>query len=170
MSASIKGAGWITAGGYGMSNSAEVFDMPDGKLPRLPREDFFDQPDQRFARMDGYSKLGVAAFSLAMKDAGWDKDARCSSIGAVASTDGGSFNADREYFQTVIPQDGLLSSPNLFAYTLPNCMLGEVSIRFGIGGPCIVMEKSDASRLAGIVAGVEMLHYGLCDTVVAGTE
>ena len=168
MSIGIKGAGWITVSGRGMSNSAELFDMPDGELPRLAREDFFDHPDQRFGRLDRYSKLGVAAFSLAMKDAGLDNNDRRSSIGAMASTDSGSFDADREYFQTVIQQDGLLCSPNLFAYTLPNCMLGEVSIRFGIAGPCIVMEKSDESRLSGIIAGMEMLDYGLCEIVVAG--
>ncbi len=166
--AAIKGIGWVTAEGFGTAKQDDHFQVTAGKVPKLQRKDFFDEPDQRFGRLDAYSKMGVAAFTLAMRDAGLNGlNAQCR-LAAVVSTSNGSLTADHEYYQTVIPQDGLLASPNLFAYTLPNCMLGEVSIRHNITGPCIVVEPLDSTMLTGIIQGLNMLSYGMCDMVIAG--
>jgi 3-oxoacyl-[acyl-carrier-protein] synthase II len=102
-----------------------------------------------------------------MRDAGIEKGNHTGPIGAIVATDTGSLLADRDYFQTVVDQEGLLASPNLFAYTLSNGMLGEVSIRFGLTGPCLVIENPP-SMLAGIRGALDMLRHGMCDTVVGG--
>ena len=75
---------------------------------------------------------------------------------------------DHNYYKTVLPQAGLLASPNLFAYTLPNCMLGEIAIRYGLTGPAMVVSQPTADMLNGIFFGVQCLYNGLSKQVVAG--
>jgi hypothetical protein len=46
-------------------------------------------------------------------------------------------------------------------------MLGEASIQFGLTGPSFVVDDSDG-HLAGVHAALDLLSWGLCETVVAG--
>ena len=163
----VQGGGWITHAGFGTIGQGKPLDMIPGELPKIARKDVFSEPDQRFGRLDDYSKLGVAAFTFAMRDANIKCEDNCGAMGVVNVTYTGSILADSAYFQTVVEQHGLLASPNLFAYTLSNCLLGEISIRFGITGPCLVIEQPQCS-LVGIEAALDLLYDGICHTVVSG--
>ena len=78
--------------------------------------------------MDEYSKLGMGAIAYALKDAMLDEWEEKRAIGIIASTVYGCLGTDFDYYNTVIPQDGLFASPNLFTYTLPNCFLGDAAM------------------------------------------
>ncbi len=142
--------------------------MPQGALPELRRELLTTKSDQRWGRLDNYSKAGLIGASIALKDAGIDSTGFPEITGLVVSTVTGSAQVAHKYFNTVVPEDGLFSSPNLFAYTLPNCMLGEVSIRYGFTGPALVLSQQSPDMMNGIVGAVKFLNYGLCERVVAG--
>lgn len=164
----VMGGGWITASGIGCMSNSESFSMPEGTLPELRRELLTTKPDQRWGRLDNYSKAGLITASLALKDAGIDAIEAHKTTAIIVSTVTGSADVDRKYFHTVVPQMGLLASPNLFAYTLPNCMLGEISIRYGFTGPAMVLSQAAPDMTNGIIGGVKFLHYGLCERVIAG--
>ena len=55
----------------------------------------------------------------------------------------------------------------LFAYTLSSTVLGEASIQFGLTGPSFVIDDSEG-HLAGIHAALDLMRWGLCETVAAG--
>ena len=164
----VMGAGWITASGIGCMSSSKSFSMPEGTLPELQRELLTTRPDQRWGRLDNYSKAGLITASLALKDAGIETIETHKTIAIIVSTATGSTDVDHKYFHTVVPQMGLLASPNLFAYTLPNCMLGEISIRYGFTGPAVVLSQTASDMTNGIIGGVKFLYYGLCERVIAG--
>ena len=164
----VMGGGWITASGIGCMSNSESFSMPEGTLPELRRELLTTKSDQRWGRLDNYSKAGLITASLSLKDANIDTIEAHKTTAIIVSTVTGSADVDRKYFNTVIPQMGLLASPNLFAYTLPNCMLGEVSILYGFTGPAMVLSQTKSDMMNGIVGGIKLLHYGLCERVVAG--
>ena len=164
----VVGGAWITTSGIGCVNEGDDFSMPDGVLPELRRELLSSRPEQRWGRLDYYSKAGLIAASLALKDAGLDPQEVPISTAVIVSTVSGSIDVDHEYFRTVVPQSGLLASPNLFAYTLPNCMLGEISIRYGLTGPAVVVSQTTPDMMNGIVGGAKLLSYGLCQKVIAG--
>lgn len=167
LNVAVAGGAWITAAGIGCINGGDEFSMPEGVLPKLKRELLSSKPEERWGRLDYYSKAGLVAASLALKDAGMVS--RISkSTAVIASTVSGSVDVDHAYFRSVLPQDGLLASPNLFAYTLPNCMLGEISIRYGLTGPTMVVSQTTPDMLSGILAGVKLISYGLCEGVIAG--
>ncbi len=98
----------------------------------MTRKEVFPEPNQRFGRMSDYAKLGLAAIAFALRDAGTGDLEHKRPIGVVASTRLGCLATDLEYHQTVLLQGGGLASPNLFAYTLANCFLGDAAIQFGL--------------------------------------
>ena len=168
LNVAVAGGAWVTASGIGCMNGGDGFRMSDGVLPELRRELLSSGPEQRWGRLDYFSKAGLVAASLALRDAGLSPHEVPASTAVIASTAGGSVDVDHEYFRTVVPQSGLLASPNLFAYTLPSCMLGEISIRYGITGPAMVVSQTTPDMMTGIVSGAKLISYGLCERVIAG--
>ena len=164
----IIGGGWVTASGTGRINNSDRFSMPVGSLVPLRREMCLSAPDSRWGRLDRYSKAGLIAASLAIKDAGLASGAEPTETAIIVSTFNGSIEVDYKYYETVLPQAGLLASPNLFAYTLPNCMLGEIAIRYGFTGPAVVVSQPTADMLNGVLFGAQCLYSGLSKQVVAG--
>ena len=165
---SVVGGAWVTSSGIGSVNGGDDFSMPDGAMPQLRRELLSPRPEQRWGRLDYYSKAGLVAASLAMEDAGLNPQNAPSSTAIITSTASGCVDVDHDYFRTVVPQSGLLASPNLFAYTLPSCMLGEISIRYGLTGPAMVVSQTTPDMINGIVGGAKLISYGLCEKVIAG--
>ncbi len=164
----IIGGGWVTASGTGQINNGDRFSMPEGPLGPLRREMCSSAPDPRWGRLDRYSKAGLIGASLAIQDAGLDSGAEPSETAIIVSTFNGSIEVDYKYYETVLPQDGLLASPNLFAYTLPNCMLGEIAIRYRFTGPAMVVSQPAADMLNGVLFGAQCLYSGLSKQVLAG--
>lgn len=164
----VMGIGWVTPAGYGQRAEVQHFSMVSGALPKLDQHDFFGMELPRFGRLDAYTRLGLAAIALALKDAKLDAWEEKRPIGLVSSSETGCLETDAQYFHTVLSEEGRFSSPNLFAYTLPNCMLGEASICFGLTGPVFVVQEARHDLLAGLRAGLGMLAADLCDTVAAG--
>ncbi len=167
LNVAVVGGAWITASGIGCINGGDEFSIPEGVLPKLRRELLSSKPEERWGRLDYYSKAGLVTASLALKDARLDSRIS-SSTAVIASTVSGSVDVDHAYFRSVVPQGGLLASPNLFAYTLPNCMLGEISIRYGLTGPTMVVSQTTPDMISGILGGAKFISYGLCEAVIAG--
>ena len=118
--------------------------------------------------MDKYSRLGISAIAFALQDAGLDKYKEKRNIGIIASTVYGCLHTDIDYFNTTIPHGGLMASPNLFAYTLPNCFLGEAAIYFGLTGGGFVVNDSSPARLASLKIALEIIEFGEGDKMVCG--
>ena len=168
MKLKINGAGWVTPGGFGHSGGDATFRFGPGELPRLRSKLLLDAVHPRYGRFDLYAKAGFGAVAMALRGAGLDQWEQKRPIGLVVATQRGCLENDVAYFQTVVPEDGTLASPNLFAYTLPTSMLGEASIQFGLTGPSFVVDNTHPGQLDGIHMALDMLHWGLCETIVAG--
>ncbi len=163
----VRGIGWVTPAGLGSGGPGETFSLGPGRLPALRSKLFLDTAHPRFGRFDTYAKAGFAAIALALRSAGLGCWTHKRPIGLVAGTRQGCLEADLAYFETAALHGGTLASPNLFAYTLPSCMLGEASIQFGLTGPSFVIDDAD-DHLAGVRAAADLLRRGFCETVVAG--
>jgi len=71
-------------------------------------------------------------------------------IAVVLATANGCLEVDKQYQESMQQ----IASPGLFVYTLPNIMLGEISIRHGFKGEqlCLVQESFDAAEMCFAVA------------------
>jgi 3-oxoacyl-[acyl-carrier-protein] synthase II len=89
-------------------------------------------------------------------------------IGVVAATRLGCLATDLEYHQTVLQSGGSLASPNLFAYTLANCFLGDAAIQFGLTGSSVAINEIGEDNLATIRMALEELAMREAETMLAG--
>lgn len=168
MSALIRGIGWVTALGMGHGRNRDRFEIGGGSLPKLTGKMIFEKPSRHFGRMDDYSRLGLAAAAFAMKDAGLDQWSENRNIGVIAATVFGCLQTDIDYYETVLPQDGILASPNLFAYTLPSTFLGEVSVSFGLVGTGFTVNERTTTGLSGVRMAVESIACNESEIMLAG--
>ena len=167
MEASVIGIGWVTSAGLGWGRQGGDCTFCDQPLPGLTRKEVFSEPNQRYGRMSEYSKLGLAAVAFALRDAGLEAWSEKRPFGVVAATRLGCLATDLDYHRTVQLQGGGLASPNLFAYTLANCFLGDVAIQFGLNGSSVAINEGrqglDAVRIA-----LEDIAMGEAATMLAG--
>lgn len=171
MQADITGIGWITAKGVGRGRDHHGFALPMGPLPAYNPEKIFTEPYPNLRRMDDYSRLGVSAIALTLKDAGLDTWTRKRDIGMVVASVYGCLGADVDYYNTVIPNQGAQASPAVFSYTSPNTFLGEAAIRFGMTGTNYAVFEQCPTGLAGLHAALghitdgddEKMLGGICD-------
>jgi len=164
----INGIGWVTAAGLGRGRQRLGFSRPAGPLPKLSRRMLFAEPDQRFGRLDEYSRLGLAAITMTLRDAGMAEDGQKRPVGVIAATTHGCLTTDLAYLDTMIPHNGAMASPNLFAYTLPNCFLGEAAIRFGFTGPGFIIQEPDPAGYTCLSLAMAVLGDGDAQTMLAG--
>jgi 3-oxoacyl-[acyl-carrier-protein] synthase II len=164
----LTGIGWVTGNGCGWGIQGGDCNFADQPLPALTRKEVFPEPNQRFGRMSDYAKLGLAALTFALRDAGLESWSDKRPIGVVVSTRLGCLATDLEYHRTVLLQGGGLASPNLFAYTLANCFLGDAAIQFGLSGSAIAINATNPDGLDALRLALEDLALGEATTMLAG--
>jgi 3-oxoacyl-[acyl-carrier-protein] synthase II len=168
MRAWITGIGWMTPAGLGQGRQTVAQPLVTGSLELPRRKDVFAQADLRFGRLDGFSRVGLAALACCLRDAGAEEWTEKRPIGIVAGSSYGCLQTDLDYLETLLTEGGKLASPNLFAYTLPNCFLGEAALRFGLTGNTLVLNRADESGLAPLRFALEELAWSEQTGVLAG--
>jgi hypothetical protein len=84
----------------------------------------------KFYKMDMLSKLGILASEILLKDVHHEKKYQDTETGLVLSNANSSLDVDLKYAKTMHAG----ASPALFVYTLPNIVIGEISIRHHFKG------------------------------------
>jgi hypothetical protein len=75
--------------------------------------------------MDNLAKLGLLASEVLLKDSAISEKYSDKEIGIVLTNSNSSLDADIKYYD----QAKTAPSPALFVYTLPNIVIGEISIK-----------------------------------------
>ena len=164
----INSIGWVTASGCGVGRSTKEQPLCPGPLDIPTRKQIYAEPDKRFGRLDAFSRVGLGAITFCLRDAGEEQWAEKRPIGIVAASRYGCLTTDIAYLETMLPDGGKLASPNLFAYTLPNCFLGEAALRFGLTGNTLILNQSDDSKLCAVRFALEELAWSDQQGVLAG--
>ena len=90
----------------------------------------FDLQYPKFFKMDNLSKLGWLANEILLQGS-FDKEMyKPEDVGIVLSNANSSLDTDIRYYETT----KTMPSPAQFVYTLPNIVIGEISIRHGFKG------------------------------------
>lgn len=168
MKAWLNGIGWVTPAGFGQGRRATVQPLCPGALEIPTRKQVFAKPDMRFGRLDRFSRIGLAALAFCLRDAEAESWQEKRPIGIVAVSRYGCLQTDLDYLETMLPEQGKLASPNLFAYTLPNSFLGEAALRFGLTGNTLVINQADRTGLAPLLLGLQELLWSEQQGVLAG--
>lgn len=106
------------------TNTTTIADFLDTAYRELP----IDYP--KFFKMDKLSKLGILAAEVLLQNENMVDKYTPEQVGIVLSNANASLDADARYMESV----KAIPSPALFVYTLPNIVIGEISIRHGFKG------------------------------------
>jgi hypothetical protein len=106
----------------------------------------------KFHKMDQLCKLGVLATEFLLKDSGHSEKYGETETGLVLCNANSSLDVDLKYAKTM--QTG--ASPALFVYTLPNIVIGEISIRWRFKGEnaFFVFKQFDGNFIEKYVKGL----------------
>jgi hypothetical protein len=121
----------LISGNKIFKNSELIFEQPGNAA------EFFDFSYKylnlayaKFHKMDQLCKLGILATEVLLKDSGHEKKYGDTETGLILSNKHASLDVDLKYAKTI--ETG--ASPALFVYTLPNIVIGEISIRYRFKG------------------------------------
>ena len=132
------------------------------RLLSLYRSLGLDYP--KFYKMDQLSKLGWLASEVLLKNNTILDTMQPEDIGIVLTNANSSLDTDIKYLDTV--KD--IASPAVFVYTLPNIMIGEISIRNTFKGEnaFFIFDKFDADFLELYVG--QLLDTGVLKACICG--
>ena len=118
----------------------------------------------KFHKMDKLCKLGFLAAEILLKGMNHEKKYSESDTGLILSNANASLDVDLKYEKTM--QSG--ASPALFVYTLPNIVIGEISIRHRFKGEnaFFVFKHFDGNFMAEYINGLFERH--LIKTAICG--
>ncbi|MEO6230623.1 MAG: hypothetical protein ABJB11_01210 [Ferruginibacter sp.] len=132
----------------------------------------FELKYPKFYKMDLLSKLGWLATEILLNNNFSTENYKAEEIGIVLSNANSSIDADIRYFDSVKE----IASPALFVYTLPNIVIGEISIKHTFKGEnaFFIFEKFDTAFIHQYVDSLfqnDLLQACICGWVeVAGDE
>ncbi|HLZ86965.1 MAG TPA: hypothetical protein VKQ52_06995, partial [Puia sp.] len=120
----------------------------------------------KFYKMDQLSKLGWLASEILLQHEAGIGSYPPEEIGLVLSNANSSLDTDNKYWETV----KAVASPAVFVYTLPNIMMGEISIRNGFKGEngFFIFDRFDAAFLeqyVGYLFDTQLLTVCICGWV-----
>lgn len=112
-------------------------------------------------RLDDLCLFGLAAARAALEDAGCPADRLgAAPHGLVLGTALGCLESDVAFYRQELDPAGPSSNPRIFAYTLPNIVLGELAIREGLRGENLVFTAGAASGLTALAEAAARVKAG----------
>ncbi|MDT8317014.1 MAG: beta-ketoacyl synthase N-terminal-like domain-containing protein [bacterium] len=165
----ITGGAWISSAGHGFLGDGKGLKI-DGQEPLIPpSREVFDTPLARYGRFDTFTKLGCTAAALALKNAKSGEIGKNARVGMIISSLFEIMDTDINYYETTLDEEGALSSPNLFSYTLPVIVLGETAVYFNLTGPTFCVGENDEGRgLNALQSAIAMINSGKADKMLVG--
>lgn len=103
----------------------------------------------KFFKMDNLSKMGYLAVEYLLKEIRLSGKYLPEETGIVFQNSSSSLETDEKHQESISDRQNYFPSPSVFVYTLPNIMVGEISIRHKIKGENLVLisEKPDPGQI-----------------------
>ena len=118
----------------------------------------------KFYKMDNLSKLGWLTAEVLLQNCFSSEHYQAEEVGIILANANSSLDDDLKYYDTVAD----IASPSLFVYTLPNIVMGEISIRHKFKGEqaFFVQEEFDPAFIYQHVA--YLLDHNLVQACICG--
>ena len=107
----------------------------------------FETNYPKFFKMDALSKLAFLAADVLLKNKRLDQEKN--NIAIVFSNKASSLDTDRRHQKAINSKEDYYPSPAVFAYTLPNICIGEISIKYKLfsENSFFIFERFNAQHL-----------------------
>ena len=122
-------------------------------------------PVMKMRRMNGLSRLAVAAAKLAIEDAQVTLPA---DTGVAIGTAFGPVQTSVEYMQEYVEKGASLAPPQLFAESVANAPGSHIAIEWGLRGFNVTITQRESSALAAAMYAATQLAKGTAGAVMIG--
>lgn len=119
----------------------------------------------KMRRMNGLSRMGVAAAKLAIEDSGGALPAES---GVAIGTAFGPVQTSVEYMQEYVDKGASLAPPQLFAESVANAPGSHIAIEWGLRGFNITITQRESSTLAAAMMASMQLVKGTVPVALIG--
>jgi 3-oxoacyl-[acyl-carrier-protein] synthase II len=162
----------LIAGKSGIS-TIDTFDVTSfkTKIAGLVRdfnpESVMDRRDVR--RMDRFCQFAVVAAKQAIDDAGLKlEDENAERMGVYIGSGIGGIQTLLENYRTMLSRGSSRVSPTVIPMMISNMAAAQVSILFGMKGPCLAPVTACATGNNAIGEGFKLIQRGGADVIIAG--
>ena len=169
-----KDAFWeaLLAGKNGITKTSR-FDASDygaqiaGEVKGFEPADYIDKKESK--RMDRYAQFAVAAAKMAFEDSGLDlSQENMDRVGTYVGAGIGGIETMHEQYKKLFDKGPSRISPFFIPMMIANMAAGQVSITFGLHGPCSCVVTACATGSNCIGDAYRVLQRGEADVMVAG--
>jgi 3-oxoacyl-(acyl-carrier-protein) synthase len=119
----------------------------------------------KMRRMNGLSRLGVAAAKLAIDDSGGNVDPN---TGVAMGTAFGPVQTSVEYMKEYVEKGAALAPPQLFAESVANAPGSHIAIEWGLRGFNVTITQRESSALAAAMYAASQLMKGTVSAALIG--
>jgi 3-oxoacyl-[acyl-carrier-protein] synthase II len=162
----------LCAGGSGISY-IESFDTSEfsvkiaGEVKDFEPEKFVDPREVR--RLDRFALFALAAADIAVKDAGLDFSKEDPfACGVLLGSGIGGLKEIEEQHTRLLEKGPSRISPYMIPKLMVNAASGQVSIRYGLKGPCSAIATACASSSNALGDAFKIIQRGDADIMLAG--
>ena len=169
----LLGGSWISSEGAGNlsdKDSRPVFTKKPAITPDVRA--FVENPSSRYSRFDTFTRQGYLCAAMALKNAGIsDTSGIGLTTGIIISSWFGCYATDLAFQESTMENDGEFSSPQLFSYTLPGIITGEIAVTYSLKGPTFSLGETGPEPGTSVLeAARAMLEEGICETLLIGWD
>ena len=138
-----------------------------GEVKGFDATQYIDKKEAR--RMDRFTQFAISATKMALADSGLDleKEDR-SRIGSFVGSGIGGMDTLHEQYKTLFEKGPNRISPFFIPMMIANMAAGQVSIAFGLQGPCSCVVTACATGTNCIGDAMKVIQRGDADVMVAG--
>jgi 3-oxoacyl-[acyl-carrier-protein] synthase II len=122
-------------------------------------------PLMKMRRMNGLSRLGVAAAKLAVEDCGATLEPSC---GVAIGTAFGPVQTSVEYMQEYVEKGASLAPPQLFAESVANAAGSHIAIEWNLRGFNVTITQRESSALSAAMFAASQLMKGTVSAALIG--
>jgi len=176
LSVDITGIGIVSPAGIGMDDFACAIGVPPRpaagfRVPAFGLEEYVGNPSS-FRRVADATKFTLAAISMALSDAGLDRDRRRSGReGLLVGVTHGAIDFSTRFHQGLLLEGPQGASPLHFTESVLNAPAGNAAIAFGFRGPVHTLIGEETVGGSAVRMALSLLRSGELDRcIVAGAE
>ena len=139
-----------------------------GEVKGFDPEQFFDRKEAR--KLDRYSQFSVCVADEALRDSGLDleKEDR-SRVGVIWGSGMGGLQSTEEEIIDFAKGDGVPRfNPFMIPKAIPSIAAGQISIRFGLGGPSFSVSTACSSSSHAVASAFDQIRLGHAEVLLTG--
>lgn len=117
----------------------------------------------KFHKMDDLCKLGMIAAETLVKHNAISED-----TAVVLANNASSLDTDEKHWKSIQDKANYFPSPAIFVYTLPNIILGEMSIKYGLKSEQVFFVSEEFDAVLMVNYAKQLLNANKTNQVICG--